>query len=49
MSNEQLVSTLKTAAESIDAEQIALQILLLIAAERIEDLDHRVRDALGLY
>lgn len=49
MTNEELVSTLKIAAESIGAEQMALQILLLIAAERIEDLDSRTKDALGLY
>lgn len=49
MSNEELASTLKIAAESIGPEQIALQILLMIAAERIEELDGRIKDALALY
>lgn len=36
MSSDELISTLKTAAESQD--NIALKMLLLMAAERIEEL-----------
>ncbi len=36
MTNEELIETLKTASESQD--NIALKMLLLIAAERIEEL-----------
>lgn len=37
MTNQQLIKTLKTAAEH--EENIALKMLLIIAAERIERLD----------
>jgi hypothetical protein len=36
MTNDELINTLKTAAES--EENIALKMLLLLAAERIEEL-----------
>lgn len=37
MTNEDLVSTLRTASESVN-ENIALAMLLVMAAERIEEL-----------
>jgi hypothetical protein len=37
MSNEQLISTLRTAAEA--ESNIALKMLLIMAAERIEELN----------
>lgn len=41
MTNQELISTLKTASASVN-ENIALAMLLLIAAERIESLDEKV-------
>lgn len=38
MTNEELIKTLRTASESVN-ENIALAMLLVIAAERIEELD----------
>lgn len=39
MTNEELIKTLKIAAET-GTDNIALQILLLIAAERIEEMNN---------
>jgi hypothetical protein len=42
MTNEELINTLKTAAET--QENIALKMLLLMAAERIDNLQYEVRE-----
>jgi len=42
MTNQQLIETLKAASDS--EENIALKMLLIIAMERITQLDQRVRD-----
>ncbi len=39
MTNEELIKTLKTASESVN-DNIALAMLLLIAADRIEELSN---------
>lgn len=39
MTNEELISTLRTASESVK-DNIALSMLLIMAAERIEDLNN---------
>lgn len=41
MTNQELVNTLNTASESVK-NNIALQMLLIMAAERIQKLDERV-------
>ena len=43
MTNQELIDTLITASASSN-ENIALAMLLLIAAERIELLDEKIRD-----
>lgn len=43
MTNEELINTLRTASESVK-ENIALSMLLIVAAERIESLSQRVSD-----
>ena len=42
MTNKELIDTLRTASES--EGNIALEMLLIMAAERIQQLDQRVRD-----
>ena len=42
MTNQQLIETLKTASDY--EENIALKMLLIMAMERITQLDQRVRD-----
>ena len=42
MTNQQLIDTLKAASDS--EENIALKMLLIMAMERITQLDQRVRD-----
>lgn len=45
MTNEQLVNTLKIAAASPDVRaNLALEVLLKISAERIEELSNQVRE-----
>jgi hypothetical protein len=39
MTNEELIKTLRTASESVNSN-IALSMLLIMAAERIEKLNH---------
>jgi hypothetical protein len=39
MTNEELIKTLRTASESVSGN-IALSMLLIMAAERIEELNH---------
>ena len=43
MTNQELIKTLNTASESVK-DNIALQILLITAAERIKQLDQKVGD-----
>ena len=39
MTNEELINTLRTASKSLRDENIAVSMLLLMAAERIEGLN----------
>lgn len=43
MNNQELIKTLNLAAESVK-DNVALHILLILAAERIDKLDQKVAD-----